>query len=35
VPTEELPERFPVVRGRVVQQNDDGTPEVPQQLPEK
>jgi hypothetical protein len=35
VPTEELPERLPMVRGGVVQQNDDGTPEVPQQLPEK
>jgi hypothetical protein len=35
VSTEELLQRFAVVRGGVVQQNDDGTPEVPQELPEK
>jgi hypothetical protein len=35
VSTEERCQRFPVVRGGVVQQNDDGTAEVPQQLAEK
>ncbi len=35
VSTQELPQRFTVVRGGVVQQDDDGTPEVPQQFPEK
>jgi hypothetical protein len=35
VPTEELPKRCPLVRRGVVQQNDDRTPEVPQQLAEE
>jgi hypothetical protein len=35
VPTEELPQRCPVVRGGVVQQDDDRTPEVAQQFAEK
>jgi hypothetical protein len=32
---EELPQTRAVVRGGVVEQNDDGTPKVAQQLPEK
>ncbi len=35
VPTQEFPQRFAVVRGGIVQQNDDGTSEVSQQLAEK
>jgi len=35
VPTQEFPQRFTVVRGRIVQQDDDGTPEVSQELAEK
>jgi len=35
VPTEELPKRCPLVRRGVVQQNDDRTPEVAQQLAEE
>ena len=35
VPTEELLERCPLVRRGVVQQNDDRTPEVAQQLAEE
>jgi len=35
VPTQELPQRFTVVRGGIVQQDDDRTSEVPQQLPEE
>lgn len=33
--TEELCQRSTLVRGGIVQQNDDGTSEVPKQLPEK
>ena len=35
VTTEQLPERFAVVGGGVVQQDDDRTPEVPQEFAEK
>jgi hypothetical protein len=35
VPTEQPRQRFALVRGGIVQQGDDGTPEVPQQLAEK
>ena len=35
MPTQELCQRFTVVRGGIVQQKDDGTSEVPEQLPEK
>jgi hypothetical protein len=35
VPAEEFPERCPVVRRGVVQQNDDRTPEVAQQFAEE
>lgn len=35
MPAQELCQGSTVVRGGIVQQNDDGTPEVPQQLPEK
>jgi len=35
VSTQELAQRFAVVSGGVVEQHDDGTPEVPQQFPEK
>src|SRR5437016_4269114 len=35
VPIEELSQSFTVVRGGVVQQNDDGTPEMSQELAEK
>jgi len=35
VSTQELPQRFTVVRRGIVQQGDDGTPQVPQQLAEK
>ena len=35
MPTQELCQRSTVVRGGIVQQNDDGTAEVPQQLPKK
>lgn len=35
MPTQEVSQRFTVVGGGIIQQDDDGTPEVPQQLPEK
>jgi hypothetical protein len=35
VPAEELPERYPVVGGGIVQQNDNRTPQVAQQLAEE
>jgi hypothetical protein len=35
MPAQELGQRSTVVRGGIVQQNDDGTAEVPEQLAEK
>ena len=32
---QELPEGFPLVGGGIIQQRDDGTPQMPQQLAEK
>jgi hypothetical protein len=35
VPTQELAQRLPVMGGGIVQQDNDATPKVPQQFPEK